>query len=112
MAQKKSMTAKLIITPQDEVTTRNLLLTTAIIETVFAIPVLGGAFILLTAWIALIAALIFHIISLIYCVKTNTSKAGNILGIVASVFGWIPFLGWLLHIITAILLWRAWAKVK
>ncbi|WP_286891478.1 hypothetical protein [Thermobacillus sp.] len=42
----------------------------------------------------------FRIIS----VKNHDSYYGSILGIVTSLLAWIPFLGWLLHLLTAVLL--------
>jgi hypothetical protein len=74
----------------------------AIIETVFAIPVLGAALIIGALWIPLGIALIVHIIALVFTIQAKSSKVGPILGIIASTVGLIPFVGWILHILAAI----------
>jgi hypothetical protein len=44
-----------------------------------------------------------HIVTLVFSKKENRPIAGNVLGIVTSCIGWIPFVGMILHIITAII---------
>lgn len=48
--------------------------------------------------------LILHIITLVMTKKDNGALAGSILGIITSVIAWIPLLGWLMHLITAVFL--------
>jgi hypothetical protein len=47
---------------------------------------------------------VLHLITLVYCIRENEKRTGSILGIVTSAVGWIPFLGMIMHIITAIIL--------
>ncbi|MNW13908.1 hypothetical protein D3C71_2119840 [compost metagenome] len=47
---------------------------------------------------------IFHLITLILSLKNNESIYGSVLGIVTSLLAWIPIVGWVLHLITGILL--------
>ncbi|HFJ9376887.1 hypothetical protein P4T70_24110 [Bacillus mobilis] len=74
------------------------------VEAFFAIPIVGGTFILSFLWIPLFIALLLHIATIVMCKKEGASIGGNVVGIIASVLGAIPFLGWLLHLITAIVL--------
>jgi len=74
----------------------------AILETIFAIPVLGMVFIVGLVWIPLAIALVGHIIALVFSVKYQTKKTAPIMGIIAATVGLIPIVGWILHILTAI----------
>lgn len=89
---------------------RTLKLVTAIAESVLAIPVLGGILVLASFWSLLGVMLILHIITLILSIKAGKSKYGSIIGIVANAIGWIPVVGWIMHIATAITLWISFAK--
>lgn len=77
---------------------------TGALEAVLAIPVLGGAIVIMTGFWALLIMLVLHIITLILTKKDNGASAGSILGIVTSCLAWIPLVGWLLHLLSAILL--------
>ncbi|RFU64709.1 hypothetical protein [Peribacillus glennii] len=74
------------------------------LEAILGIPVLGGTIVIGMAWTPLIAMLILHIITLVFCARNNEKKHGSILGIVTSCIAWIPVVGMILHIITAIFL--------
>jgi hypothetical protein len=77
---------------------------TGAFEAILGIPILGGTIVIALAWTPLIAMAILHIITLIFSVRENENKHGSILGIVTSCVSWIPVVGMILHIITAILL--------
>lgn len=79
-------------------------LLTGVMEAVLAIPVLGGLIVLASAYWALVVMCVLHAATLIISVKNHDSYYGSILGIVTSLLAWIPFLGWLLHLLTAVLL--------
>ena len=79
-----------------------LKLVMAIVETLFAIPVLGMMIIVGMIWIPLGLALVGHIVCLVFSVKNSTKKRAPIMGIIAATVGLIPFVGWVLHILTAI----------
>ena len=79
-----------------------LILAMAIMEAFFAIPVMGGAFIMMLFWTPLIIALAGHIVALVFMVKSGGPRAQSILGICASTIGIIPFVGWILHILAAV----------
>ena len=81
---------------------RGLQLGAAILETIFAIPVLGGVIIVGMLWIPLIFALALHIISLIFTIKEQRTKTAPVMGIIASTVGLIPMIGWVLHILAAV----------
>ncbi|MFT8363172.1 MAG: hypothetical protein ABF586_05800 [Sporolactobacillus sp.] len=73
-------------------------------EAFLGIPVFGGFFIISLGWTPLAAALILHIITLVFCTQDRTSYPGSVLGILASVLGFIPVVGMLLHWATAAVL--------
>ncbi|MBW2995265.1 hypothetical protein KY312_02845 [Candidatus Woesearchaeota archaeon] len=89
-----------------------LKLVTAIGETVLAVPLLGGLLVVSTLWITLGIMLVLHILTLIFCNKRKLPITGNIIGIVASVLGIIPVLGWILHIVTAVFLWLEFNRMN
>ncbi|MBO1002800.1 hypothetical protein ACFSKI_04075 [Pseudogracilibacillus auburnensis] len=74
------------------------------LELFLAIPLLGASIIIGNYYLPLIGMLGLHIASLVIASSSNTSTVGNILGIVTSCLAWIPLLGWLLHLITGIIL--------
>jgi choline-glycine betaine transporter len=76
----------------------------AICETVLAVPIIGGTIILGMFWIPLLLMLVLHIVTL-SLTKDVRPVTGNIFGILGSVLGWIPVLGWLLHLLSAIYCW-------
>ncbi|WP_048600380.1 hypothetical protein [Rubeoparvulum massiliense] len=77
---------------------------TGVLEALLGIPIIGAGIIVGLLWTPLFLMLILHIVTLIFSVKDNVNKHGSILGIVTSCIAWIPFVGMVLHIITAILL--------
>lgn len=77
---------------------------TGALEGILAIPLLGGIIVIGTHYWVLPIMLILHIITLGMTKKDNGASAGSILGIITSVIAWIPLLGWLMHLITAVFL--------
>lgn len=82
---------------------RGAFLVAAIIESIFAIPFIGGILIVVFAWTPLSLALIIHIVALVLGFREKMLLYAPIMGILASILGFIPLLGWMLHVITAIL---------
>jgi hypothetical protein len=76
----------------------------AIGETILAIPILGAMIIIGLLWTPLLLMGVLHIVTLSLTSKER-KMAGNILGIVASAIGWIPFVGFVLHILAAVFCW-------
>ena len=85
-------------------TSRILKWVTGGLEALLGIPILGGAMILSLFWTPLVLMLILHIVGLVMSVKANAKKVGHILGVVTSCLGFIPFVGMVLHILSAIFL--------
>ncbi|WP_181350955.1 hypothetical protein [Thalassobacillus sp. CUG 92003] len=77
---------------------------TGIFEALLAIPLVGGIFIIGTGWNALIFMLIFHIITLVFSIRDDRFSVGSVLGVIASLIGLIPVIGWIMHTLTAIVL--------
>ncbi|WP_059103017.1 hypothetical protein [Shouchella shacheensis] len=73
-------------------------------EALLAIPVLGGSFVVFMGYSPLGFMLILHIVGLVFAAIHYRGKAGHILGIITSLLAWIPFVGWALHAITAVVL--------
>lgn len=84
---------------------RNLKWLGAAFEAMLGIPVLGGLFIISMGYSPLGFMLVFHIVVLILSItRLNKVSFGPIVGITASVLGFIPFLGMFLHWVAAIAL--------
>lgn len=73
-------------------------------EAFLAIPLLGGSLIMATYYIPLIVMLALHIVTLILTNKDRGFSIGSVLGIVTSIIGWIPIVGWFMHLLSAIFL--------
>ncbi|WP_147802851.1 hypothetical protein [Alkalicoccus halolimnae] len=73
-------------------------------EAFLGIPFLGGLFILNFSWIPLFIMLALHLFVLFISGKQGKKKTGSVLGIVTSCIGWLPFIGMVMHIVTAVVL--------
>jgi len=73
-------------------------------EAILAIPFFGAAIIIGTLYFALFIMLVLHIITLVLTKQDNGDSVGSILGIITSCIGWIPFVGMIMHILSAIFL--------
>lgn len=85
-------------------TARSLLIVSAILEGILAIPILGGSIVVGLYYIPLTVMLIIHIITLIFVLKEKLNPIGSVIGIITSLIAWIPLVGWLMHFISAIVL--------
>ncbi|RXZ83469.1 hypothetical protein EBB07_06560 [Paenibacillaceae bacterium] len=74
------------------------------LELFLAIPMLGGLIVVGSGYVALGVMFILHVITLILSSQNREPVYGPVLGIVTSLVAWIPFLGWLMHLVTGILL--------
>ena len=74
------------------------------IEALLGVPIIGATIILGLVWSPLVIMLSFHIVNLVFSKNENLPITGSVLGIIASALGWIPFVGMIMHIITAIFL--------
>ncbi|MGM7724341.1 hypothetical protein [Metabacillus sp. Hm71] len=72
------------------------------IEAFLGIPIIGGSIIIGLGWTPLLVMLVFHIVVLVLSNKVGVKAYGNILGIVTSAIGWIPFVGMIMHILSAV----------
>lgn len=73
-------------------------------EAFLGIPIIGGAFVIFTSYSALWVMLALHIVTLLICHKENAGRIGSVAGIITSCLAWIPVVGMIMHIVTAILL--------
>ena len=82
------------------------------LEALLGIPVLGASIIIGLVWTPLAIMLVFHIVNLVLSKNEDLPVAGSILGIVGNAIGWIPFVGMIMHILTAIFLMGEAYKTK
>ncbi|MEK4220557.1 MULTISPECIES: hypothetical protein [Bacillus] len=80
------------------------------LEAFWGMPIIGGMIIVSMFWIPLVIMLALHIVSLIIAYKADKKIVGHILGIITSAVGWIPIVGMVMHIITAVFLMLEAAK--
>jgi hypothetical protein len=73
-------------------------------EALLGFPIIGGSIIISMVWTPLLIALALHIVTLIFSIQDKTKYHGSIMGIITSIIGFIPFVGMIMHIITAVLL--------
>jgi len=72
-------------------------------EAFLGIPIVGGTIILSLAWIPLFIMMAVHVIIIVIALKSKHDlPTGNIIGIGASVLGFIPGIGMVLHIVAAV----------
>ncbi|SES76712.1 hypothetical protein SAMN05421676_101399 [Salinibacillus kushneri] len=74
------------------------------LEAILGIPALGGAIIISLLWTPLLVMLVLHIITLVMTKKDGGQSTGSVLGIITSCIGWIPVVGMIMHILSAIFL--------
>lgn len=74
------------------------------LEATLAFPVLGAIIVIATGYWALAVMLVLHIITLVMTKKDNGASLGSVLGIITSCIAWIPFVGWFMHLLSAIFL--------
>ncbi|KIL46816.1 hypothetical protein [Jeotgalibacillus campisalis] len=74
------------------------------LEAFFAIPFIGGIVIVSLSWAPLWIMLGLHIVTLIFSIRELEARTGSIVGIVASVIGFVPFVGFIMHIAASIIL--------
>ncbi|AIQ47411.1 membrane protein [Paenibacillus sp. FSL R7-0273] len=83
---------------------RTLKWITGAFEIILAIPILGAAIVMGSWYTVLGLTFILHLVTLILSSKNKEAYYGSVLGIITSLLAWIPFVGWVLHLITGILL--------
>lgn len=91
-------------------TSKKLKMYSAIGESILGIPVVGGVIVLKLVFLPLAAMFALHIVTLIHCQKEEADKIGSILGIITNALGWIPIVGMIMHILTAVVLWISYSK--
>lgn len=101
-----------------------LTLVAAIIETIGAIPIVGGSIIILSFESPLVALIGLYVAGLIFTIQAQNTPSANrynielssvkvkfITGIVCAVIAFIPFVGWILHIVMAIIMWLQYTSL-
>jgi hypothetical protein len=74
------------------------------IEAVLGIPVLGGLIVVASGWATLQFMFFLHLITFIVCLVQKERFHGSVFGMITSLVAFIPFLGMVMHIATALIL--------
>lgn len=83
---------------------------TGAMEAFLGMPFIGGVMVVSYLYLPLMVMLILHIITLVYCNQEKLDKAPSTLGIITSCIAWIPFVGMIMHLLTAAFLLSTAAK--
>ncbi len=73
-------------------------------EALLGIPLIGGSIVIGFGYTPLFVMFVLHIVTMVICSKERQDKSGSIVGVVTSCIAWIPFVGMIMHIITALIL--------
>lgn len=73
-------------------------------EALLAIPLFGASIVIGSYYTVLPIMLVLHIATLVLTKRDNGHSVGSILGIVTSCIAWIPFIGMVMHTLSAIFL--------
>ncbi|AYC28897.1 hypothetical protein [Paenisporosarcina cavernae] len=79
---------------------RFLLYIALLVEGIMALPILGYIVAAGTAYLLLVVSFVIHVINFMYLSRWGANNRPAIMGIVSSVLGFIPFIGFVLHVIT------------
>lgn len=71
-------------------------------EAILAIPIIGASIVMGSFYTILPAMLAFHIVTLVLTKKEGGTYVGSILGIITSCVAWIPFVGFVMHVLSAV----------
>jgi hypothetical protein len=85
-------------------TSRRLKWITGICEAILGFPILGGILVISLSWTPLFIMLLLHILTYFLSKQNNESTYGSVLGVITSLVAWIPGVGFILHLLTAVLL--------
>lgn len=79
---------------------------TFLYEILLSVPLVGGLYVLgkLETIFALLIALVLHLAAWLLLKKNDLPVTANQFGLVSSVLGFVPILGWILHSTTVFLL--------
>lgn len=72
------------------------------LECLWGFPFLGGTLVVSFLYIPLILMFIMHLICLILAGQSGKKISGPLIGVIGSVIGWIPFVGFVMHILAAV----------
>lgn len=78
----------------------------AVFETVLAIPLLGGLLVMGSGYTLLFVGFVLHVIVLACSLESDFGFVAPLVGVLFSLVAWIPFVGWVGHVIIAVLYWR------
>lgn len=73
-------------------------------EAILGFPILGGTIVIGLSYTPLLVMLILHIVTLVLTKKDGGPAVGSTLGIITSCIAWIPFVGMIMHILSAVFL--------
>ncbi|MDR7071403.1 hypothetical protein [Fictibacillus barbaricus] len=74
------------------------------IEAFLGIPFLGGLIVIASGWAPLQFMFFLHLVTFIVCFVQKQRVHGSVAGMITSVVAFIPGLGMVMHIVTAVIL--------
>jgi hypothetical protein len=80
------------------------------LEALLGFPILGAVIVMGFFYVPLLLMLALHIVTLVVSRNEGYKSTGSILGIVTSCVAWIPLVGMVMHILSAIFLMTDAAK--
>ncbi|WP_274648596.1 hypothetical protein [Paenibacillus humicola] len=83
---------------------RILKVITGLFELALAIPLLGGSLVIASGYSLLGFMFILHLVTLTLSWFNKEPFYGSVLGVITSALAWIPIVGWMLHLLSGILL--------
>lgn len=91
---------------------RNYKLVICFMELMLAFPVIGASIVISSGWTVLSWMILFHIIGIILSTQAKQSKSSHIFGLISNIVAVIPFVGMVLHGLTALYLLTQAIKEK
>ncbi|CCQ94148.1 conserved hypothetical protein [[Clostridium] ultunense Esp] len=81
-----------------------LKMVTGLLELILAVPVLGIAIIYGFLFLPAVVMFVLHLVTLVITINNKNDYYGSIVGLIAVFLSWIPFIGWLFHLLAGILI--------
>lgn len=72
-------------------------------ELFLSLPLIGGFTLIASGYLALIYAIILHLIALVGRGFSGRSKVVPTIALILTLLTWVPFVGWLMHVIITLL---------
>lgn len=92
------------------ITSRTMKFITGSCEAILGIPIIGGLIVMGYGYTPLLIMAVLHIVAMYLSQKEGTSTTGSKIGLATSLIAWIPFVGMVMHIISAVFIFLELGK--